>query len=344
MQSIYGLSHEEIRELCVEAGGKPFRAKQVWQWLYKGAVRDWEAMRTLPAAFRTALAQRVSLDPGHIEHHARAANGTIKLLIALADGEHVEAVLIPAANRLTLCLSSQVGCRFRCAFCASGQSGFHRSLATAEIIGQFMLAWQMTGEKPTHVVFMGVGEPFDNYDAVLNAVRILNDAVGIRIAARRITISTCGLVSGINRLAEEPLQVELSVSLHAPNEALRTDLMPVNRLHPLADLIPACRHYSTRTGRIITFEYTLIHGRNDRPEHARQLADLLKPLACRVNAIPLSPVDEFAGAGSCPSAVHAFMHTLNTRGINATLRASRGKDITAACGQLRARTHSASGT
>jgi 23S rRNA (adenine2503-C2)-methyltransferase len=228
-----------------------------------------------------------------------------------------------------------VGCRFHCAFCASGQTGFARNLAAGEMVAQVLVAARALGDPPTHIVFMGIGEPLDNYDAVLKTVRIINNGDGLKIGARRITISTCGIVPGIRRLAGEGLQVELSVSLHAPVDKLRSRLMPVNRRYPLADLIPACKDYSAATKRIVTFEYVLIRELNDSPERAAELAELLAPLPCRVNLIPLSPVKEFEGDPPSTDAGRIFMDTLARAGINATLRNSRGCSIDAACGQLR---------
>jgi 23S rRNA (adenine2503-C2)-methyltransferase len=243
--------------------------------------------------------------------------------------------MIPAADRRTLCLSSQVGCKFHCAFCASGQGGFQRQLSSGEIVQQVILASRLLGDRPTHVVYMGVGEPFDNYDAVLKSVRTLNHADGLGIGARRITISTCGVVPGIERLANEAIQVELSVSLHAPNDTVRNTLMPVNKSWPVAELLEACRAYAEQTHRIVTFEYTLIRGVNDREAEARELARRLAGLPCRVNLIPLSEVAEFNGKPSMPDAADLFIRTLAVRHVNATLRASKGTRIRAACGQLR---------
>jgi 23S rRNA (adenine2503-C2)-methyltransferase len=293
-------------------------------------------MRNVPGTLRAALADRFLLPAAEPLEVQGREDETRKLLIGLADGECVEAVMIPAADRRTLCISSQVGCRFHCAFCASGQGGFQRQLSSGEIVQQVIVASRLWGDRPTHVVYMGVGEPFDNYDAVLKSVRMLNDADGLGIGARRITISTCGVVPGIERLAGESIQVELSVSLHAPNDAVRNRLMPVNRSWPVATLLAACDAYARRTGRIITFEYTLIRGVNDSEAHAREVAERLERLPCRVNLIPLSDVEEFEGEPSPPAAAERFVRVLAARHIHATLRASKGARLRAACGQLRA--------
>ena len=343
----HSLSRVEINALCAELGAPRYRSDQLWQWLYTKRAESWDEVRTLPRALREKLAERIELAPLALVELQGPPEGTRKILAELPDGERVEAVLLPATNavsrdgtaskRRTVCVSSQVGCRYKCAFCASGQAGFGRNLETGEIIGQVMLAAREFGEAPTHVVFMGMGEPFDNYDAVLKAVRILNDPNGLTIGARRMTLSTSGVIPGIERLAEEGIQVELSVSLHAPDNALRSRLMPVNQRYPLPDLLAACRAYGERTRRLITFEYTLIRGMNDRPEHARALIQALRGIRARVNLIPLSPVAEFEGQTATPEATEGFMLTLTDAGLNVTVRRSEGRGLQAACGQLRYR-------
>lgn len=333
--SIHGLSRTEIAAFCQEIQQPTYRANQIWHWLYIQNVSDWAQMKNVPGTLRTSLADRFSLNSAVEIKTEGEPGGTRKILVGLSDGERVEEVLIPADDRRTVCISSQAGCRFRCAFCASGQAGFRRHLEPGEIVGQVLLAWRGFTEKPTNVVVMGIGEPFDNYDAVLKAVRIINDQEGICIGARRITISTAGVIPGIERLADEGLQVELSVSLHAPNDKLRSELMPINRTYPLPRLLPACEAYFKKTKRIITFEYTLIQGVNDQPQHAKELARLLSPLPCRVNFILLSPVPEYVGAPSSESVAESFIRVLEKAGINSTLRASKGTSVHAACGQLR---------
>ncbi len=241
----------------------------------------------------------------------------------------------PPAPRTTLCISCQVGCRFNCAFCASGQAGLIRNLDAGEMVLQVIAATSIIGSRPSNIVFMGIGEPFDNYDQTLKAARILNDPNGLKIGARKITISTSGIIPGIERFAKEGIQFELSVSLHAPTNAIRSQLMPINKKYPLQDLIETCKQYTRDTNRIITFEYTLIRDLNDKPEHAYQLIKLLRKLHCRVNLIPLSPIDEFNGKPSTDSRSQMFIETLNNAHINATLRKSKGASLKAACGQLR---------
>lgn len=347
---IYDLTRDDVSALCAAMGQPAYRAAQLWHWLYVRRVDDWKAMSNLPGALLRPLAERFSLQPGPVLDVRGDPARTRKLVIGLIDGECVESVFIPAgrsrpaergpetpeqAARRTVCVSSQVGCRYRCAFCASGQAGFRRDLTAGEMIAQVLLCERIGGSAPTHVVFMGIGEPLDNYDRVLGAVRTLNHAEGMNIGARRITISTCGIVPGIERLAGEGLQVELSVSLHAATDALRSQLVPANQRFPLADVLNACRRYAARTRRLITFEYTLIKGLNDSESQADELVRLLAGMLCRVNLIPLSPVAEFDGEASPPDRAALFVERLADAHINATLRASRGASVEAACGQLR---------
>lgn len=332
---IYDLARDELASACLACGAPPFRADQVWRWLYVQRVTSWEAMANVPKSFRQELAQRYRLDAAGMVDVKGEEHETRKILVSLPDGEQVEVVLIPAARRRTVCVSSQVGCKFGCVFCASGQAGFLRNLTAGEIVVQVLFAAQAWGHMPTNVVFMGIGEPFDNYEAVLKAVRILNDNDGLNIGARRITISTCGVVPGIERLAGEGLQVELSISLHAVDDTLRSHLLPVNTRYPLSELLAACSDYVERTRRILTFEYTLIKGVNDSTAQARQLAECLRTIPCRVNLIPLSPVKEYAYECPAPEVAQTFIEILDRAGIHATLRMSKGNTLQAACGQLR---------
>ncbi|MGI6497150.1 MAG: 23S rRNA (adenine(2503)-C(2))-methyltransferase RlmN [Kiritimatiellia bacterium] len=318
-----------------------FRAKQLWHELYVRRAATWGDMATLPIWLREKLAADFDLEALRVEEEAESSDGVRKLLLACRDGQRIETVLIPARDgRRTVCVSSQVGCAFGCAFCASGQGGCVRSLESGEIVAQAIAVARLlapANERISNVVVMGMGEPMANYDAVLAALRTLNDPDGLSIGARRITLSTCGVVPGIRRLAEEGLQFELSVSLHAPDNGLRSRLMPVNRRWPLEELLPACREYTEATGRIITFEYTLVGGLNATPEHARRLAALLRGHKCRVNLIPLSPVEEFDGRVPSPRECDEFQRILEAARIHATVRRSRGGKLAAACGQLRKR-------
>ena len=335
---IHGLSREQLAlVLGAELGQPQYRAGQIWRWLYHHYAESFSAMKNIPASLRAGLEQRFTIAPLEAgpQQDESGAGSTSKALLRLHDGECIELVFIPARGRTTLCVSSQAGCKYKCAFCASGQGGFRRNLAAGEIVGEVVHAARRLGGAPGHVVFMGIGEPLDNYDHVLPAIRIINDPEGLSVGARKITISTCGIIPGIERLAGEGLQVELSVSLHAPDDVLRSKLMPVNKIYPLADLLAACRNYAERTGRLITFEYTLIKGINDSKEQARRLADLLGNIHCRVNLIMLSKVAEFAGAAPAEETAGMFVNTLERARINATLRVSKGGNINAACGQLR---------
>ncbi len=339
-EPIYDLSRDELTAVCRELGQPRFRADQIWRWLYVQRVDSWDAMANVPKALREELGRRFSLDLATLLEVNGEVRETRKLLVRLPDGERVEVVLIPATRRRTVCVSCQVGCKFGCTFCASGQAGFLRDLTAGEIVVQVLFAAQVWGEMPTNVVFMGIGEPFDNYNAVLRTVRVLNDGDGLNIGARRITISTCGVTPGIERLADEGLQVELSISLHTVDDTLRSRLMPVNRRYPLAELLPACARYFERTKRIVTFEYTLIKGVNDGIEQARRLAQQLRRIPCRVNLIPLSPVEEYPYEPSPPETAQTFIEELDRAGIHATLRMSKGSTLKAACGQLRFQPHS----
>ena len=340
-QPIHGLGPDELAEAVREAGGERFRARQLAEWLWTRFAARWDEMANLPRALRAALAERwLDLDGALAteEVAGEEGTGTRKILSRLADGELVETVLIPAAkDRRTVCVSSQVGCGCGCAFCASGLNGCTRSLSAGEIAAQAARAARLLGRRPDNVVFMGIGEPFLNYDAALAAARRMNDPApdGLGIGARRITVSTCGVVPGIERFAGEGRQFELSVSLHAPTDEQRAALMPVDRKWPLGVLVPACRAYTERTGRIVTFEYTLVAGFNDRPEDARALLALLRPFPSRVNLIPLNPVKEFSGRTPSAATCEAFRAALERGGLNATLRRSKGRGVNASCGQLR---------
>jgi len=334
---IHDLSHADLVRFCAGLGQPPYRAGQIWRWLYHHYAETFAAMKNIPGPLREQLEENFTLASlATVRQQDEAGAGsTEKHLLRLEDGECIELVFIPARGKTTLCVSSQVGCKFKCAFCASGMGGFKRNLSAGEIVGEALFAARRLGGAPGHVVFMGMGEPLDNYDNVLAAVRIINDAEGLSVGARKITISTCGIIPGIERLAGEGLQVELSISLHAPDNALRSRLMPVNKIYPLENLLAACRRYAEETGRLITFEYTLVKGVNDSPEQARQLARILAPIHARVNLIMLSKVAEFAGEAPPAGTADMFVHALEKAHINATLRVSKGGKINAACGQLR---------
>lgn len=336
--ALQGLFPEELQALCQAAGQPAFRGKQLWQWLQVQGATRWEQMGNLPKALKDALAVTHTPAPAIILQESGDAGGTRKWLVGLEDGESIETVLIPARDRNTVCVSTQVGCRMGCAFCASAKCGYARHLSAGEIVAQVQLVAAALGKRPDNVVYMGMGEPFDNYDATMKSVRILNHPEGLNIGARRITLSTSGVIPGIQRLAGEGLQVELSVSLHAADPALRRRLMPVENKYPLDDLLRACADYTVRTKRHITFEYTLVKGLNDSPQAAEALAARLRTFPCRVNLIPFSPVVEFAGEAPPRATMEAFLRRLERNGLEGTLRDSKGKNVDAACGQLRRRT------
>ena len=336
--ALQGLLPEELQSLCKAAGQPAFRAQQLWQWLQVQGATRWDQMANLPRALKDALAATHTPEPAQILKESGESGGTRKWLVGLDDGECVETVLIPARDRNTVCVSTQVGCKMGCVFCASAKCGFARGLSAGEIVAQVQLVAVALGRRPDNVVYMGMGEPFDNYDATLKSVRLLNHPDGLNVGARRITLSTSGVIPGIRRLAGEGLQVELSVSLHAPNPDLRRKLMPIENKYPLDDLLRECAAYTAKTKRHITFEYTLIRGVNDSARDAEELAGRLRRFPCRVNLIPLSPVEEFAGEAPPRETMDAFLRLLEKRGVEGTLRESKGKGVDAACGQLRRRT------
>jgi 23S rRNA (adenine2503-C2)-methyltransferase len=341
--SLLDLTHGQLRELLVSWGEPPYRADQVWDWLYRYLATDFEDMTNLPKELRERLAEVTLLQTMKPVGEKVSADGaTRKVLFALRDDQTIESVLMHYERRHTACISTQVGCPFGCVFCATGQSGFVRNLTPGEIVGQVLyFARQLrdqgrrTNRPITNVVFMGMGEPLANYEATWQAIQTLTHDEGFNLGARRITISTVGLVSGIRRLAEEGTQIGLAISLHAPTDELRDKLVPINRRYPLTQLMAACRHYVERTGRRISFEYALMNGINDSPEQARQLVHLVDGLFCHVNLIPLNPVLESPYQPSPQGRVLAFQAELNRLRVPNTLRVERGVDIQAGCGQLR---------
>ncbi len=337
-EEAYGYLPEDWTCACKEVGLPAFRAKQILQGLYRDKIASWDELTTLPGNVRTQFSEQYPLTVlKEVARTPSGPDGVTKFLLEAADGERIETVWIPADGRVTQCISSQVGCDMHCAFCASGQLGCVRSLTAAEIVAEVMVLSRAMGQYPNNIVVMGMGEPFMNYDAVLRALRVLNCQQGANIGARHITLSTCGIVPGIERLAQEGVQFELSISLHAPNDELRSQLMPVNRRWKIAPLLQACDAYTATTGRIITYEYTLVKNFNDRPAHAAELIRLLRGHKARVNLIPLSPVEEFKGETPSHADCLAFLDALLKAGIHTTMRRSRGKQADAACGQLRLR-------
>ena len=339
-RSLYDVPLGEWPTLCAAWGTSAFRATQIVEWLYRRRVTTVAAMTNLPEALREKLHESFTepVSVALLRDSDGRPSETRKLLLELTDGECVETVIIPAKERVTVCVSSQAGCAFRCAFCASGVRGLVRNLTQGEIVAQVLCAAEAIGRLPNNVVFMGIGEPFANYENVMGAVRILNDGKALNIGARHITLSTCGVVPGIERLMTEGLQVELSVSLHAATDAQRDAVMPVNKRWPLPELMATLDRYTATTKRMVTFEYTLIQGFNDAPRDAAALARLIgHSRLYRVNLIPLSPVAEFNGTRPPDKTLWDFLTRLIEGGIPATLRLSKGLDRDAACGQLRLR-------
>jgi 23S rRNA (adenine2503-C2)-methyltransferase len=317
-----------------EALGEPaYRVQQVLPALWQRPVASFDEVTTLPRVLRAALAERFALPRLTLLTEQESRDGTRKFLFRLADGQAIETVAIPDGDRLTLCISSQAGCALKCAFCATGAMGFQRNLAVHEIAGQ-VREMRLLADRPitvTNIVFMGMGEPLMNWKAVDPVLTILNDPRALGIGARHITISTVGILPGIRALAERPEQFRLAISIHAPTDALRGELMPVNVKYPLADVIDAAKAFDRR----VTFEYTMLGGVNDRPEQARQLAALARECRAFVNLIPLHPGGSMGFVPSTPEAMQAFKRQLVAHGVEVAIRRSRGLDIAAACGQLR---------
>lgn len=335
---IRNLSYEELARYCASIGEKEFRATQIFEWIYKKGAESFERMSTLSASLRQRLGDDFCIHPLGIVDKQVAKDSTTKFLFELQDKERVETVLIPTATRTTVCISSQAGCKFGCKFCASGLGGWKRNLTTAEILAQILHVKEEAGrhKKPlSHIVCMGTGESFDNYENLLKALRIVNDPRGLNIGARRITVSTVGIVPKIRQFAQEDFQLELAISLHGYNDASRSKLMPVNKKYPFTDLMNACREYIRRTHRQITFEYILIKDVTCSEEAANELARNLKGMICKLNLIPYNPVPEFPHKPPTHEEMVDFQKRLKSLGVHATLRAPRGRDIAAACGQLR---------
>ena len=337
--NLLDLTYHQLQALLDSWGEPDFRAEQVWDWVYKRLVDDYDQMHNVPKSLRQRLADKLvlhTLTP--LNELVSADRQTRKVLFRLDDGQTIETVLMHYQRRHTVCISTQVGCAIGCPFCATGQSGFARNLTPGEIVEQvlyFARQLQAKGQHLTNVVVMGMGEPLLNYDATRQAIETLTDGRGFNLGARRITLSTAGVIPGIERLSREKLQVGLAVSLHAPTDELRSQLVPLNRRYPLGKLIPACHAYVKATGRRVTFEYALIHEVNDWKAQARQLAALLEGLLCHVNLIPLNPTAECAYKPSSPWRVRVFQEELNRLHVPNTLRLGRGIDIQAGCGQLR---------
>ncbi|QHS09740.1 23S rRNA (adenine(2503)-C(2))-methyltransferase RlmN [Sinimarinibacterium sp. NLF-5-8] len=351
-QNLFGLSREQLRAAFAQMGEKPFRADQVMQWIYRRGMAEFEGMTNLSKDLRERLAQHFEIRTPELVTEQISQDGTRKWVLRLDGGNAIETVYIPEEDRATLCISSQVGCAMDCSFCSTAQQGFNRNLSTAEIIAQVWFAartlggdfhgqqWKSESGEPggrviSNVVFMGMGEPLANYSAVVDAIRILLDDFGFGLSKRRVTVSTSGLVPFIDRLRDD-VDTALAVSLHAPTDALRDALVPINRKYPLAELLAACRRYTQGKDRKahIVYEYVMLEGINDQPEHARALAKLLSGMAAKVNLIPFNPFPQTQYKRSRPEVIQAFAKILRDKRIITTTRKTRGDDIDAACGQL----------
>jgi 23S rRNA (adenine2503-C2)-methyltransferase len=337
----YDLSFSQLAELLTSLGEPKFRAKQVWQWLYRHYVQEFSDMANLPLELRQKLDERFSLDTAEIVSSLQSNDRqTTKLLFRLPDDQLVETVLMKYEKRRTLCISTQAGCAMGCVFCATGQMGFFRHLSSGEIIAQVIHFARILANEDQHVtniVLMGMGEPLHNYENTLAAVDTLTDSDGFNLGARKITISTVGLVPAILRYAEEQRQTPLAISLHAATDIERNKLIPISKKWPIAELMDACRYYIHKTGRRLTFEWALIQNQNDTIEQAQALGRLLEGMLCHVNLIPLNPTSGFSGGPSGRTRVEAFQRELSNYGVSSTVRVRRGIDIQAGCGQLRDR-------
>jgi 23S rRNA (adenine2503-C2)-methyltransferase len=347
--NLLGLDRTQLQGFFVALGEKPFRGVQVMQWLHQYGAADFAAMSNLSKRLRARLVEAAVIGAPTVKQDQLAADGTRKWLFELADGNCVESVFIPEEGRGTLCVSSQAGCGLNCSFCATGAQGFNRDLSAAEIIGQIWLAARLLGQRGperraiTNVVFMGMGEPLLNFENVTAALNILLDDVAYGLSRRRVTVSTAGLVPLVDRL-RDTCPVSLAVSLHAPNDSLRTELVPLNRKYPIADLLAACRRYvADEPRRKVTFEYVMLDGVNDAPAYAHELVRLLRDVPAKVNLIPFNPFPHTRYRRSSSQAIEAFRDILMRAGLIALTRRTRGDDIDAACGQLAGRVRDRTG-
>lgn len=332
---ISSLDLEQLTGLMKELGQPGFRAKQIFHWLHQKLVTEFSQMTDQPKALLARLEESWYIAAPAVRRKQVSKDGTVKYLLELADGNCIETVLMRYHYGNTVCVSTQVGCRMGCRFCASTQAGRVRNLEAGEIASEIYTAQRDSGERVSHIVLMGIGEPLDNYDEVLKFLRLISHPEGVNIGMRNISLSTCGLVPMILRLAQEKLQITLSISLHAPNNPMRSSMMPVNDAYPVEELIAACRQYQKITGRRISFEYSMVRGVNDSPATARELAKLIQGMGAHVNLIPINPVDGSPYSATDTDNVKRFQTDLEKLGVNATIRRRLGSDISAACGQLR---------
>lgn len=340
MINLYGQEITKLEKLLMDRGQKKYRATQLFTWIYEKKAKTFDEMSDVSKVFREELNRDFCLTLPTIYKKQVSKDGTIKLLLELEDGSKIETALMPYNYGNAVCVTSQVGCNMGCAFCASGLLKKKRNLEVHEIVGQVLVMNSLLeekGEHVSHIVVMGTGEPFDNYDNVMDFIRIVNHPKALAIGARHISVSTCGLVPGIMKYAHEGLQTNLAISLHAPNDEIRNKLMPVSRAYPMDKLMEAVKYYEQTAGRRVTFEYIMLEGINDTLECAKELVDLVKGTLAYVNLIPYNPVDEHDFKRSNDKNVHKFFSYLMQHGVNTTVRKEFGNDIDAACGQLRAK-------
>ncbi|KFZ43382.1 23S rRNA (adenine(2503)-C(2))-methyltransferase RlmN [Anoxybacillus flavithermus] len=338
--SIYSMRLEDLQSWVEQQGEKPFRATQIFEWLYKKRVTSFEDMTNIPKALRERLDEHFVITTLKTLVQQTSKDGTMKFLFELHDGYSIETVLMRHDYGNSICVTTQVGCRIGCTFCASTLGGLKRNLQAGEIVAQVVKvqkALDETNERVSSIVVMGIGEPFDNYDELIKFLKTVNHPKGLHIGARHITVSTSGIIPKIYQFADENMQINFAISLHAPNTELRSKLMPINRAYKLPELMEAVRYYIEKTGRRVTFEYGLFGGVNDQIEHAEELAELIKGLKCHVNLIPVNYVPERNYVRTPREQIFAFEKTLKKHGINVTIRREQGHDIDAACGQLRAK-------
>ncbi len=335
---IRSMTQEELGQVMESLGEKPFKARQLYQWIHQKAAGSYEEMTNLSKGLREQLKERYPYrNLQAVQVQTSKLDGTQKYLFRLFDGNVVESVLMRYHHGNSVCISSQVGCRMGCRFCASTLDGWTRNLLPSEMLSQIYEIGKITGERVSNVVVMGTGEPLDNYDNLLRFIRILTDEKGQNLSQRNITVSTCGLVPQIRQLARERLQITLALSLHAPNQEKREALMPIARRYELGEVMEACRFYFQETGRRMTFEYSLVGGENDSQRDAQELTELLSGFPCHVNLIPVNPIKERNYVQSDKKVILNFKKKLENYGINVTIRREMGRDIDGACGQLRKR-------
>ena len=333
---IKSLDYEELQQFMASLGEKPFRAKQLYEWMHEKLAADLDEMTNLSKELRKKLKETIDYTSLEVvERLVSGIDGTEKYLFRLSDGNVIESVLMRYHHGNSVCISSQVGCRMGCRFCASTLGGLTRNLKPSEMLDQIYRIQQVSGERVSNIVVMGTGEPLDNYDNLLKFIRLLTDEHGLNISQRNITVSTCGIVENIRRLANEKLQITLAISLHASNQEKRKELMPIAYKYDIHEVLDATRYYFGQTGRRITFEYSLVGGVNDTEEDARELSALVGDINCHVNLIPVNPIKERSYVQSNHAVIEAFKNKLEKNGINVTIRREMGRDINGACGQLR---------